>query len=97
MNAILYAALFFETSTEEECDPDLAVKQLEGIAWSLRQLSSAEQDQFRSYARRVADADPALAVADEIRTLVGVYFLPTTTTERRASFPNPGPPERFVP
>jgi len=70
MNAILYAALFFETSTEEECDPDLAVKQLEGIAWSLRQLSSAEQDQFRDYARRVADADPALAVADEIRTLV---------------------------
>ncbi len=47
MSAILYAALFFETSIEEECDPDLAVKQLEGIAWSLRQLSSAEQDQFR--------------------------------------------------
>jgi len=70
MSALLYAALFFETSTDDECDPDLAVKQLEEISWSLSQLSSAEQDEFRSYARRVADQDPAPAVGREIRNLV---------------------------
>ena len=70
MEALLYAALFLETSTDEECDARLALKQLEAIASSLRQMSPAEQDEFRSYARRVADRHPTVAVADEIRSLV---------------------------
>ena len=69
MDALLYAALFFETSNDDDCDPDLAVKQLEGISWSLRQMSPAEQDRFRRYARRVADQHPNPEVADEIRGL----------------------------
>jgi hypothetical protein len=70
MEALLYAALFLETSTDEECDPDLAVKQLEEISASLRKLSPAEQDRFRSHANRVAHRHPSHAVADEIRSLV---------------------------
>src|SRR5690349_15206411 len=70
MHALLYAALFLETSTEDECDPDLAVKELEGIAWSLRQLSAAEQEEFRAFARREADRHPVREVAAEIAALV---------------------------
>jgi hypothetical protein len=76
MDALLYAALFLETSTDAECDPDLAVKQLEAIASSLRQMTPAEQHEFRSYARRVADRHPSSAVADEIRSLVEDGLLP---------------------
>jgi hypothetical protein len=76
MEALLCAALFFETSTDEDCDPDLAVKRLEEISASLRQMSPAEQDQFRSYARRVADQHPSPPVAAEIRSLVD-GLLPT--------------------
>jgi hypothetical protein len=70
MEALLYAALFFGTSTDEECDPDLAVKQLEEISWSLQQMSPAEQETFRSHAYRAADEHPSPAVGHEIRTLV---------------------------
>jgi hypothetical protein len=35
MQAVLYAALFLETTTDDECDPDLAVKRLEQIGWRL--------------------------------------------------------------
>jgi len=64
------AALFFEASTSEECDPDLAVKQLEQISSSLQQLSPADQDRFRSYAFELADRHPNSAVADGIRSVV---------------------------
>jgi hypothetical protein len=67
MAALLYAAAFFETSTENECDLDLAVKQLEGIAYNLRQLSAAEQDEFRQFAYRLADSDPNPHVAADLR------------------------------
>ena len=70
MHALLYAALFFGTSGDDECDPDLAVKQLEGIAWSLRQLSAAEQEEFRAFARRDAASHPVREVAAEIVALV---------------------------
>lgn len=69
MHGVLYAALFFETSTDEDCDPDLAVKQLEQLAWSLRQLSPGEQAEFRAFAHRAAASDPRPAVADQIRAL----------------------------
>jgi hypothetical protein len=35
MRALLYAGLFFATCTEEQCELDTAVKQLEGIAYEL--------------------------------------------------------------
>lgn len=69
MRAVLYAALFFETSTDEECDPDLAVKQLEQLAWSLAQLSPDEQAELRAFALRAAESDPRPAVAEELRAL----------------------------
>jgi hypothetical protein len=67
MAALLYAAAFFEGSTEDECDVDLAVKQLEGIAYHLRQLSATEQKEFRRFAYRLADSDPNPHVAAELR------------------------------
>ena len=67
MAALLYAASFFETSTEDECDLDLAVKQLEGIADELGQLSPTEQDEFRQFAYRLADSDPNPHVAADLR------------------------------
>jgi hypothetical protein len=76
MEALLYAALFFETSTDEECDPDLAMKRLEEISSSLQKMSPAEQAEFRVNARRVANRHTNLAVADEIRSLVGGGLLP---------------------
>jgi hypothetical protein len=29
MSAVLWAALFFETSSDDQCDPDLTVKRLD--------------------------------------------------------------------
>jgi hypothetical protein len=70
MHAVLFAALFFETSSEEECDLDMAVKQLEQIAWSLGQLSHEEQEQFRAFAHRTAESHSSPAIANEIVSLV---------------------------
>ena len=69
MHAVLYAALFFETSSDDECDPDLAVKQLEQIAWSLGQLSHEEQQRFRAFARQAAERHPDPEIASEIGSL----------------------------
>ena len=44
MEAVLWAAVFFETSSNDECDPDLAVKQLEQMAHALAQLSPNERE-----------------------------------------------------
>jgi hypothetical protein len=68
MTVVLYSALFFETSTEDECDRDLAVKQLEEVAYQLRQLSPTEQDEFRDFAYRCATEDPS-PVGARIRRL----------------------------
>jgi hypothetical protein len=70
MHAVLYAALFFETSSDKECDPDLAVKQLEQIAWSLQQLSAEDQERFRDFARRTAARRPSADEPNEILRLV---------------------------
>jgi hypothetical protein len=67
MAAVLYAAAFFDGSAEDECDSDLAVKQLEGIAYELRQLSAAEQEEFRRFAYRLADSDPNPHIAQDLR------------------------------
>jgi hypothetical protein len=48
----------------------LAVNQLEGIAWSLRQMTAEDQECFPRYAYRVAREHPVVAVAGEIRELV---------------------------
>jgi hypothetical protein len=70
MHALLYAALFLGTCSDDECDPDLAVKQLESIGWELHQLTPEEQEQFRAFARREAESHPVREVAAEIVALV---------------------------
>jgi hypothetical protein len=46
------------------------VKQLESIGRELNQLSPAEQEQFRAFARRAAESHPAREVAAGIVVLV---------------------------
>jgi hypothetical protein len=70
MEVVLWAAVFFETSSDDECDPDLAVKQLDNMAHALRQLSPAEQEEFRAFAFRTAERDPRPDVAALIPQLV---------------------------
>ena len=67
MAALLYAASFFETSSDDECDLDLAVKQLEAIADRIRELSASEQDEFRQFAYRLADSDPNPHIGADLR------------------------------
>ena len=75
MSAVLWSAMFFETSSDSECDPDLAVKQLEQVAWNLGQMSPAEQQAFRAFAERTAAAERNGDFAAQIRALV-VELLP---------------------
>jgi hypothetical protein len=75
MSAVLWSAMFFETSSDGECDPDLAVRQLERIAWNLGQMSPAEQQAFRAFAERTAAAERDGELAAQIRALV-VGLLP---------------------
>jgi hypothetical protein len=70
MRALLYAALFFEDSSDDECDPDLAVKQLEHIAWCASQLTQDEVEEFRAFALSEAERDPMSEIAARIRSLV---------------------------
>jgi hypothetical protein len=66
MRALLYAGLFFATCTEEQCDLDTAVKQLEGLAYHLDRLTAAEKAEFRVFMLREAAAHPIPRVAAEI-------------------------------
>jgi hypothetical protein len=70
MRALLYAALFFETCSEEQCHPDTAVKQLEGIAAELYGLNPAEKAEFLAFALTEAAAHPVPAVSKEIAEFV---------------------------
>lgn len=62
--------MFFETCSDAECHPDLAIKQLEQIAWHLQQLTPDEQREFRAFAERVAADDPRADIAGQVRRLV---------------------------
>jgi hypothetical protein len=70
MSAVLWAAVFFESCSDDECDPDVAVKQLEQIAYELGRLSEQEQDEFRRFAQREAERDPRREMTTLISRLV---------------------------
>jgi hypothetical protein len=68
--ALLWAAYFFETCSNDECRPDIAVKQLEQITHTLSGLDTNGADQLRAVARRVASENAAAvglpALVDEL-------------------------------
>ena len=66
MRALLYAGLFLATCTEDECELDTAVKQLEGLAYHLDKLSAAEKAEFRAFMLHEAASHPIPDVAAEI-------------------------------
>jgi len=70
MRALLHASLFFATCSEEQCDLDTAVKQLEGLGAELEGLTVAEKAEFQAFAHREAAAHPVPAVAREVREFV---------------------------
>jgi hypothetical protein len=74
MRALLYAGLFFATCTEEQCELDTAVKQLEGITAELNRLSPADKAEFRAFMLREAVAHPVDAVAAEISQFAEATF-----------------------
>jgi hypothetical protein len=74
MRALLYAGLFFATCTEEQCELDTAVKQLESLTADLDKLSGAEKAEFRAFMLREAAAHPRRAVAAEISQFAQAAF-----------------------
>ena len=70
MSSLLWAAMFFETCSDDDCDPDQAAKQLEQIAWHLQQLAPDEQREFRSFAERAVADDPRPDIKEQVRALV---------------------------
>jgi hypothetical protein len=74
MRALLYAGLFFATCTEEQCELDTAVKQLEGLTAHLDRLSAADKAEFRASMFREAAAHPRATVAVEISQFAMATF-----------------------
>jgi hypothetical protein len=74
MRALLYAALLFATCTEEQCELDTAVKELEGLTAELNKLSTADKAEFRAFMVREAAAHPRAAVAAEISQFAEATF-----------------------
>jgi hypothetical protein len=74
MRALLHAGLFFATCTEEQCELDTAVKQLEGLTAELNLLSAADRAEFRAFMFREAAAHPIAAVSAEISQFAEATF-----------------------
>jgi hypothetical protein len=74
MRALLYAGVFFATCTEEQCELDTAVKQLESLTLELNKLSGAEKAEFRAFMLREAAAHPRSAVAAQISKFAEAAF-----------------------
>jgi hypothetical protein len=55
MRAVVEAAAFLELSPDEVLDPDLAVKELESMAYLLGQLTESEKRQLVAFTRAEAD------------------------------------------
>ena len=58
MRAVVEAAAFFELASDQEVDPDSAVKQLEGIGHLLQQLSPDERFELVTFVTREERATP---------------------------------------
>ena len=74
MQALLYAGLFFATCTEEQCELDTAVKELEALTAELNELSGAEKAEFRAFMLREAAVHPSPHVAAEISQFAEATF-----------------------
>jgi hypothetical protein len=55
MRAVVEAAAFLELSSDEVVHPDIAVEQLESIAYLLGQLSESDKRQLVAFTRAEAD------------------------------------------
>jgi hypothetical protein len=55
MRAVVQAAAFFELADNETLDPDVAVKELESMAFLLRHLLPEDKDELVAFVRREAE------------------------------------------
>lgn len=56
MRAVVQAAAFFELVSDETLDPDIAVKELESIAFLLNHLLPEEKEEFVAFVHREAES-----------------------------------------
>lgn len=76
VEALLGAALLFETSPEQECDPQVAAGRLEAIASRVQRMPFDDQQQFRAAALLIADRAGSAEEAQELRDLLDDGLLP---------------------
>jgi hypothetical protein len=70
---VVEVIVFFGMSGEDLIDPDAAVSQLEAIATTLKELNSAEREQFLSYVRELAEAEErATGRTPRVEFLLGI-------------------------
>ena len=67
-------ASFFATCTDEQCELDTAVKELEGLTAELNELSAADKAEFRAFMLREAAAHQGAYVAVEISQFADATF-----------------------
>ena len=69
IHAIIDALLFLEHSTDDEVDPDLAVRCMENMSASLHALTQADQIALRSRLEKIAEESPEPRYRDFVRAL----------------------------
>jgi hypothetical protein len=65
MRAIIQQAAFLQIIGDDVIDPDAAVRELEGLAETLRHLSAAERKSFVDFANRYADFEQKKGQTEE--------------------------------
>jgi hypothetical protein len=65
MRAIIQHAAFLELSGDDVVDPDAAVRELEGLAATLKRLSSSERNAFAEFTNRYADSEQKKGQTEE--------------------------------
>jgi hypothetical protein len=54
MRIVIDVLCFFELSGDDVIDPDIAVQQMESIAYYLKRLSTEDKAEFSAFATRLA-------------------------------------------
>lgn len=76
VEALLEAALLFEATPLQECEPQVAVGRLEALASRLQRMPFDDQQQFRAAALLIADRAGSAEEAQELRDLLDHGLLP---------------------
>lgn len=67
MRAVVEAAAFFELAADDVLDPDVAVKELESIAYLLGQLKEGEKRELTAFTRVEAERTSSVEYREFLR------------------------------